>query len=550
MVSWFAIRHARRLRVHFPPMSTVACPRCGRDTTEQDLAESHWANEAVNRQLHEGRPDWSPEAGACVACVQEALLLLLITQGDAAFFESVQSVWPLDAAAAFGALPTPLRMRADPRYTGKGITVALLDSGFYPHPDLTEPGNRIKAWVDVGGGDGEVLRFGAEDRPTWPGWDAGEPHQWHGLMTSTTLAGNGRLSHGLYSGMASEAELVLVQVRQPDGAITNDSIRRGLEWVRDNGPELGVRVVSVSVAGDPVDDWEGNPVDAAVAGLTAAGMVVLAAAGNEGRRSLVPPATAPAVITVGGIDDQNTLSTEDIALWQSNYGQSSEGAIKPELVAPSIWVVAPILPCSEVAAEAEALFTRRAAGDGSVEGRVDELKLVTPHYQHVDGTSFATPLVAAAVACMLEANPRLDPGQVRDILQATAETLPDVPIERQGYGVLDVGQAIALARHLRRGVQLDWRRVPQVTPDGILYALDEDNASQVELLGSWDGWRAPGLLATATEPGLWVIYQDLLPAGVYHYKFLIDGQRWLLDPSNRARVPDEAGGLNSVLTVH
>jgi serine protease AprX len=290
-------------------------------------------------------------------------------------------------------------------------------------------------------------------------------------------------------------------------------------------------------------------VDAAVADLVEMGMVVLAAAGNSGQRSLVPPATAPAAITVGGIDDNNTLSTEDIALWHSDYGLSSEGAIKPELVAPSIWVVAPVLPGSEVAAEAQALFEHRAAGDESVEWRIDELKLVTPHYQHVDGTSFATPLVAAAVACLLQANPKLEPGQVRDVLQGTADTLPGVPIERQGHGVLDVSQAIALARHLRRGARLDWRRSPQVTPDGILFALDEDDAGQVELLGSWNGWQTPGLLATETQPGLWLVYQDLLPPGVYQYKFLVDGQRWVLDPANKARVPDDAGGLNSVLTV-
>ncbi|MBP6788737.1 MAG: hypothetical protein KA170_14190, partial [Candidatus Promineofilum sp.] len=220
-------------------MDDLLCPRCGRPTSEQDLVESRWANEAIISQLRQDCPEWAAEQGACVTCVQEALLLLLIQEGAATFYESVQSVWPLGASAAFGALPTPLRMRADPRYTGKGITVAVLDSGFYPHPDLIEPVNRIRAWVNVGSEPIEALHFGPDDKPAWPGWDAGEASQWHGLMTSTTLAGNGWLSHGLYCGMAGEAHLVLIQVRQPDGAISNDSIRRGLEWVQANGPELG-----------------------------------------------------------------------------------------------------------------------------------------------------------------------------------------------------------------------------------------------------------------------------------------------------------------------
>ena len=208
--------------------------------------ESHWANEAVINQLRQDHPEWAAEQGACVACIQEALLLLLIQEGAATFYESVQSVWPLDASAAFGALPTPLRMRADPRYTGKGVTVAVLDSGFYPHPDLTQPVNRIRAWVNAGVEPIEELHFDPEDKPAWPGWDAGAAHQWHGLMTSTTLAGNEWLSHGLYCGMAGEAQLVLVQVRQPDGAISNDAIRRGLEWVQANGPELGWRPIALS----------------------------------------------------------------------------------------------------------------------------------------------------------------------------------------------------------------------------------------------------------------------------------------------------------------
>jgi hypothetical protein len=74
----------------------------------------------------------------------------------------------LDAEAAFGALPTPLRLHADPRYDGRGVTLALVDSGFYPHPDLTQPRNRIRAWVDAGRSHGAALMFEPEAEPRSP----------------------------------------------------------------------------------------------------------------------------------------------------------------------------------------------------------------------------------------------------------------------------------------------------------------------------------------------------------------------------------------------
>ena len=112
-------------------------------------------------------------------------------------------------------------------------------------------------------------------------------------MTSTVAAGNGQLSHGFYRGMASDADLVLIQVRDDAGHISNASITRALTWLHAHGPALGVRVVSMSVSGDPVEPLAGNPVDEAVAALVAAGITVVVAAGNDGQRHLVPPATAP-----------------------------------------------------------------------------------------------------------------------------------------------------------------------------------------------------------------------------------------------------------------
>jgi subtilisin family serine protease len=272
---------------------TLSCTICGRAAAAQAFSETQWSSSKVLQQLASQHPRWQQDNGACPACVQQTLLQILLEKGDDALHESIQSVWPLDVEAAFGALPTPLRMHADPRFTGKGVTIALIDSAFYPHPDLVLPQNRIRAWVDASRYPIQVKTFDKDKRPNWPGWEDGRPEQWHGMMTTVTAAGNGWLSHGLYRGLASEAEVVLVKVRNRRGQITNAGIVRALNLLLTNGPALGVTVVNLSVAGESVSPLAGNPVDRAVAALVEAGMIVVAAAGNDGRRQLVPSATAP-----------------------------------------------------------------------------------------------------------------------------------------------------------------------------------------------------------------------------------------------------------------
>jgi serine protease AprX len=421
------------------------CPTCGRSAPAALLAEAAWLTEEAEARLASKQAGWRRADGACPACVQQTLLELLLEKGEAALHEGVQRAWPLDAEAAFGALPTPLRLHSDPRFSGLGVTLALVDAAFYPHPDLIQPRNRIRAWVDASREPVLVRRFGADQTPAWPGWDALDAGQWHGLMTSAVSAGNGQKSHGLYRGLAPEAELVLLQVRDASGRIGNAAIARALDWLRWEGPGLGVRVVNLSLGGDPVSNLANNPVDHAVAALVAKGISVVVAAGNDGERRLVPPGTAPMAITVGGLDDRNTFDHADRQLWHSNYGESVGGLPKPELVAPSLWVVAPVLPGTPLATEAARLFARRAALDSGAESRLAELKLVTPHYQHVEGTSFAAPTVAGVVACMLEANPKLTPGRVKELLMASAHVVAGAPPERQGKGALDAGKAVQLA---------------------------------------------------------------------------------------------------------
>ena len=71
--------------------------------------------------------------------------------------------------------------------------------------------------------------------------------------------------------------------------------------------------------------------------------------------------------------------------------------------------------------------------------------MINQYYKFVDGTSFASPIVASIVACMLEANPKLTPQQVKRILTDTAEQVPGVDVDRQGWGVVVARKAVELA---------------------------------------------------------------------------------------------------------
>jgi len=503
-----------------------------------------WPSEAVLGRLQRHNPHWRQADGACPACVQQALLEQLLQQGDAALHTLLPLVWPVDPQAAFPAIPTPLRLHADPRFTGAGLTLAMVDGDFYPHLDLTAPVNRIRAWVDASHEPVQALFFGPDEQPRWPGWDAGDPAQWHGLMTSAVAAGNGWLSQGLYRGLASAADVVLVKVRGEDG-ISNAAIARALQWLGGPGRALGVRVVSLSVAGEPA--WP-NPVDALVSALVAEGISVVAAAGNDGQRRLLPPATAPEAITVGGLDDHNTFSHAELSAWHSSYGASAAGALKPELVAPSLWVAAPLVPGTPLALEAGALFAHRAAGTAGVEARLAELKLVTAHYQHVDGTSVAAPLVASAIVCMLQANPAITPRLVRAMLLATAQPVPGIAPEQQGAGALAAGPAVALALRERHSALAATSRGPEVSVAGVTFVLHDHRARRVALYGSWDGWRAPSV-ATQIEPGAWRTVLPHLPPGHYAYKYLVNDTHWREDPDNLRTAADGHGGFNSLLTT-
>jgi hypothetical protein len=121
---------------------------------------------------------------------------------------------------------------------GRGVTIAFLDSGYFAHPDLVTPRNRIVAYYDV-------IRH-TSARASLPEPDVSS---WHGMMTSVVCAGNGALSHGRYKGLAHESDLVLVKVGSVS-RIRHDDIRAGLDWVVDHRKQHNIRVLNISAGGD------------------------------------------------------------------------------------------------------------------------------------------------------------------------------------------------------------------------------------------------------------------------------------------------------------
>src|SRR5690606_33161474 len=165
------------------------------------------------------------------------------------------------------------------------------------------------------------------------------------------------LSNGFYRSIAPDADVVLVKLART-GRITDDDIRRALEWVLENRERFKVRVLNISAGGDEERNYLDDPLSQAGGGCTAAGITVVCAVGNAGHlpnHPVLPPASAPSAIAVGGLDDNNSLNRAKRGMYRSSYGPTIDGLQKPEIIAPSIWVPAPILPNTPTAQQASLL---------------------------------------------------------------------------------------------------------------------------------------------------------------------------------------------------
>jgi serine protease AprX len=468
----------------------------------------------------------------------------------------------------FAVLPTPDRLDSDIQFTGKGVTIAFLDSGFYAHPDLCQPSDRILAFMDVSG-SGDFLD--PDRKPEF--W------HWHGTQTSVVAAGNGYNSQGIYRGLASESKVVLVQVGL-HGRIRDEYIVKGIRWVIDHREQYDIRVLNISVGGWE-EGSEGSFVESeicqAAEEAVGCGIVVVVAAGNDGSAPMAP-ANAPSVLTVGGFVTQEISSLDDVELYRSNFGFTVDLVVKPEVIAPAAWVAAPILPHTVQKRRTDLLAELWDCSDTELPSRVKLLpldyempeqlwqapvreirqvmenfllrdKLVAPGYQHVDGTSFAAPIVSSIVAQMLEANPDLSPAAVRQIIMSTADRVRGASVLRQGCGVINARRSVTEAQRVWTPTQISELRPPRLEAGRLSFVFVNIEAETVHLAGDFNEWNLATHPMEQILDGLWRVDLEAPPSGRYRYKFLIDGKTWMEDPANLFKQPNVYGDFDSILTI-
>ena len=290
---------------------------------------------------------------------------------------------------------------------GQDVTVAVVDSGIGRHKSLAK--RRFRN-----------INFNE-------GYHDSKDRYGHGTFVAAILASDGKHLGGKYLGVAPRSYLLNLRVSDDQGMATESTVIEALQWALENKDKYNIRVVNLSLNAAVPQSYHTSPLDAAVEILWFNGIVVVVSAGNNGDATLYPPANDPFVITVGATDDRGTLSMDDDVMASfSAYGVTEAGTVKPEIVAPGRNIVAE-LPGND----------KLTMGEEHPSNRVDKTLF------RMSGTSMSAPMVAGAVALLLESEPNLTPDQVKYRLMATANAdWPGYDPAKAGAGYLDIYAAV------------------------------------------------------------------------------------------------------------
>lgn len=287
-------------------------------------------------------------------------------------------------------------------YTGGGICAALLDTGISAHPDLRE---RIVDFRDFTDSGETYISGTCRD-------DSG-----HGTHVAGILAGDGKLSAGMYAGLAPRARLVAGKVLDREGNGNVENVLKGIEWILEVMDRYDIRIVNISVGTQPdLASGQKQALLDAVEDLWDNGLVVVVSAGNYGPQegTVAVPGNSRKVITVGVPDaEPPVVARRKRQLNYSGRGPTGECIVKPDVFAPGTGIIS----CN------------------AAYGRSGEHPYIMK-----TGTSMATPVVSGTVACLLSKYPDMSNVEVKLKLR---ESCTKSPGTEAGWGLLNVERLLS-----------------------------------------------------------------------------------------------------------
>lgn len=292
---------------------------------------------------------------------------------------------------------SPVRKTNDSAQQSFGVAKARLDApgldgDLDGNPDSYSAGDLVAAVIDTGIDpnhrdldEGKVIGF----KDLVNGRTAAYDDDGHGTHVAATLAGDGDgQSDRLHKGVAPAAALVGVKILDAQGNGSLADVIAGIDWVVTNKGIYGIEALNISLGAAGCASGT-DATSQAVGRAHDAGLVVVAAAGNEGPGpcTVGTPGAAPGAITVGAMADIGANGFRQASF--SSRGSTADGRIKPDISAPGVAI------------------TSATAGTAS-------------GYSTWSGTSMATPFVAGLALLALDVNPGLTSAQVKDVITATA----------------------------------------------------------------------------------------------------------------------------------
>ena len=279
-------------------------------------------------------------------------------------------------------------------YTGKNVTVAIIDTGISPHADLIYPTNRIVGFKDFVNNETRAYD------------DNG-----HGTHCAGILAGNGYASKGKYKGIAPEANILSIKVLDESGNGNTSDILSTVQWIIDNKEVYKTRIINFSLGAIAQSRERRDPLVKAANHAIDNNLIVIAAVGNSGplRNTILSPATSRHVISVGALDDRQSSGLNDDAIAEfSSRGPTLDRIKKPDLIAPGVNIMS-----------------------------LSNTNL--SNYNSLSGSSMSAPMVSGAAALLLNENPNYTHFDIKRKLLNACSRIKASAYD-QGAGVLDISK--------------------------------------------------------------------------------------------------------------